>query len=106
MISHRDCLAVNANAHGVSFHVAFSNDQHGVHFHLLGALDFAVDVLGALVDLAADFVCVKFVENRCVNNEATLVYRRYVECCSLAWLIEFHWRNTESGAKTKHSWHR
>jgi len=31
---------------------------------LLGALDFAVDLVGALVDLGADFVCAKFVENR------------------------------------------
>jgi hypothetical protein len=44
--------------------VAFSDDKYRVHFDLFAALDFAVDVVGALVDLGADFVCVKFVENR------------------------------------------
>ena len=57
-------FAVHSDANGVGVHVAFSDHEHGVHFHLLGALDFAVDVVGALVDLGADFVCAKFVENR------------------------------------------
>ena len=46
------------------FHVAFSNDEHGVHFHLLGALDFAVDLVGALVDFGADLMGAQFVKNR------------------------------------------
>src|SRR5947207_14199548 len=49
-------FAMNADANGVGFHVAFSNNEHGVHFHLLGALDFAVDVVGALVDLRTDLM--------------------------------------------------
>ncbi len=44
---------MDADAHGVGFHVAFSDHEHGVHFHLFGALDFAVDVIVALVDLSA-----------------------------------------------------
>jgi hypothetical protein len=47
-------FAVNANAHGVSVQVAFSDDKYRVHFNLFAALDFAVDVVGALVDLGAD----------------------------------------------------
>jgi hypothetical protein len=35
---------VDTDADGVGFHVAFSDYKHGVHFHLLGALDFAVDL--------------------------------------------------------------
>ena len=31
-------FAVHADADGVGFHVALSDDKHGVHFHLLGAL--------------------------------------------------------------------
>ena len=40
-------FAVNADADGVGFHVAFADHEHGVHFHLLGALDFAVDLVGS-----------------------------------------------------------
>ena len=57
-------FAVHPDADGVGFHVALSNHEHGMHFHLFGTLDFAVDVLGGLVDLGADFVCANFVENR------------------------------------------
>ncbi len=33
-------FAVDANADSVGVHVAFSDHEHTVHFHLLGALDF------------------------------------------------------------------
>ena len=33
---------VDPDAHCIGFHVAFSNHEHGVDLHLLGALDFAV----------------------------------------------------------------
>ena len=33
-------FAVDADAYGVGFHVAFSNHEHGVDFHLFGARDF------------------------------------------------------------------
>jgi hypothetical protein len=33
-------FAVDADADGVRFHVAFSNHKHGVDFHLLSPLDF------------------------------------------------------------------
>jgi hypothetical protein len=48
-------FAVNADAYGVAFHIAFSNYEHGVPFHLLGALDFAVD-LASLVDFRAGVI--------------------------------------------------
>jgi hypothetical protein len=37
-------LAVNANTYGVRVHVSFPDDEHGVDFHLLGALDFLARV--------------------------------------------------------------
>lgn len=50
---------MNPDADGARFHVAFSDHEHGVHFHLLGALDLAVDFIGAGVELGADFVGAK-----------------------------------------------
>jgi hypothetical protein len=47
-------FAVDADANGVGFHVAFADHEHGVHFHLLGTLDFA-DRLAT--DVEADLVC-------------------------------------------------
>jgi len=41
---------MNADADRVGFHVAFSDHEHRVEFHLLGALDFAVDLVGAFFD--------------------------------------------------------
>src|SRR5436190_10810919 len=35
-------FAVDADADGVGLHIAFSNYQHSVDFHLFGPLDFAV----------------------------------------------------------------
>jgi len=34
-------FAVNAHADRFGFHIALSDDEHCVNFHLLGALDFA-----------------------------------------------------------------
>ena len=39
-------FAMHANADCVRFHVAFSDDEHRVDFHLFRALDFAVDFVG------------------------------------------------------------
>src|SRR5258708_3034972 len=57
-------FAMDADTYGVGFHVAFSDHEHGVHFHLLGALDFAVDLVGAFVDFRADLMSAQFVQNR------------------------------------------
>ena len=35
----RSPFAMNADADGILLEVAFSDHEHGVHFHLLGALD-------------------------------------------------------------------
>ena len=51
---------MNADADRVGFHVAFSDHEHRLEFHLLGALDFAVDVVAALVDLGADLMRPQF----------------------------------------------
>ena len=53
-------FAVDAHADGVGFHVAFSDHEHGVDFHLLGALDFAVDLVGAFVDFRAHLMSAQF----------------------------------------------
>ena len=55
---------MDADANGVGFHVAFSDHEHGVDFHLLGALDFAVDLVGAFVDFGAHLMSAQFVQNR------------------------------------------
>ena len=49
-------FAVNADADGIGFHIAFSNHEHGMDFHLFGALNFAVDLVGAFVDFRADLM--------------------------------------------------
>src|SRR6516162_6786575 len=46
-------FAVDADTDGVGFHIAFSDHEHGVHLDLLGALNFTVDLVGAVVDLRA-----------------------------------------------------
>src|SRR5882724_5815903 len=57
-------FAVDADANGVGFHVAFSNHKHGVYFHLLGSLDFAVDLVATFVDFRADLMSAQFLQNR------------------------------------------
>jgi hypothetical protein len=49
-------FAVDAHADGIGFHVAFADHEHGVHFHLFGALDLAVDLVGAVVEFRADLM--------------------------------------------------
>jgi hypothetical protein len=55
---------VNADADGVGVHVPSSDHEHGVNFHLLGALNFAVDLVDAFIDFRADFVNAQLVQNR------------------------------------------
>src|SRR5262245_24924061 len=56
-------LAVNANAHSIGLDVALSNHKHGMHLHLFGPLDFAVDLIAAVVDFRADLMSAQFVQN-------------------------------------------
>jgi hypothetical protein len=56
-------FAVHAKTHSVGFHVAVADNQHGVDFHLLGALDLAVNFVGRSVELGADFMRTKVVQN-------------------------------------------
>src|SRR5438270_540660 len=56
--------AVNANAYGLSFHVALSDYEHGVNLYLLGALNFAVDIVGAVVEFCADLLTAQLLQNR------------------------------------------
>src|SRR5438874_1064909 len=57
-------FTVDADADGISFHVAFPDHEHGVDFHLLGALDFAVDLVGAFIDFSAHLMSTQFLQNR------------------------------------------
>jgi hypothetical protein len=45
---------MDADADGVGLHVAFSDHEHGVHFHLFCALDLAVDVVGEKIGADRD----------------------------------------------------
>ncbi len=54
---------MNAHADRVGFHVALSDHEHGVDFHLFGALNFAVDLVAALVDLGADLMRAQFAQD-------------------------------------------
>ena len=47
-------FAVNADADRVGFHVAVSDHEHGMHFHLLGVRDLGFHVIAAGVELGAD----------------------------------------------------
>ena len=47
---------MNPDTNSVRFHVALADDKHGVDFHLFGALDFAVDLVGAFIDFRADLM--------------------------------------------------
>jgi hypothetical protein len=42
------------------FHVAFADHEHGVDFHLFGALNFAIDLVGAFVDFRANLMSAQF----------------------------------------------
>ncbi len=54
---------MDADAHCIGFHVAFSDHEHGVDFHLFGALDFAVDLVGAVVNLRGDLMTAQLLES-------------------------------------------
>ena len=56
-------LAVDADANNVGFHVALSDHEHGVDFHLFRALDFAVDLVAAFVDFRAYLMSAQFLQN-------------------------------------------
>ena len=45
-----------ADADRIGVHVAFSDNEHGVDFHLLGPLDLSIDVVAALVDLRTNLM--------------------------------------------------
>src|SRR5947208_7367676 len=67
-------FAVNANAYSIGFHVALSDHKHGVDFHLFGALNFAVDLVGAVVDLRADLMSAQFFQDRsCVIEQLWII---------------------------------
>ena len=52
---------MDANTDRAGVHVALPDHEHGVDFHLLGALDLAVDLIGALVDLGADLMSAQLI---------------------------------------------
>src|SRR6266480_1441897 len=54
-------FTVDPDTYCICVHVAFPDHEHGVDFHLFGALDFAVDLVGAFVDFRADLMSAQFV---------------------------------------------
>ena len=55
-------FAVDADADSVGVHVAFSDHKHA-NPHLFGALDFAVDLVGAVVNLRGDLMTAQLLES-------------------------------------------
>jgi hypothetical protein len=53
-------FAVEADADVAGFEVARADDEHGVDFGFLGALDFAVDFVGAKIAFGADLLGAEF----------------------------------------------
>ena len=64
---------MDLNAVRVRLHVAVSDREHGVHFYLLSALDFAVNLVPAFVDFGANLIGAQFVE---FNNPAAGVRQK------------------------------
>ena len=54
---------MNTDANCIGVHVAFSDHEHGVNLHLFGALDFAVDLVGAVVNLRGDLMTAQLLES-------------------------------------------
>ena len=40
--SRRDCLCRELDTDRITFHITFADDEHGVDFHLFGALDLSM----------------------------------------------------------------
>ena len=57
-------FAVDADTDSIGVHVAFSDHEHGVDFHLFGTLDFAVDLVAAVVEFCANLMSAQFFQNR------------------------------------------
>ena len=66
--------AVDTDADSVSFHVAVTDDEHRVDFHLLGTGDLGFDVVAARVELGADFVGAQLV----LNGARVFEERRFI----------------------------
>jgi hypothetical protein len=76
-------FAVDADAHGVGVHVVPADHEHGVDFHLFGALDLAVDLVGAFIDFRANLISAQFVQNRTrVVDQSWFVAYCEVRTCS------------------------
>ena len=75
-------FAVDADAGCIGLHVAFADHKHGVDFHLLGALNFAVDLVGAFVEFRADLISAQFVQNRLrFVSKASIRSQIFVQAC-------------------------
>src|SRR6266498_4311668 len=66
-------FAVEANGNVASFHVARADDEHGVHFRLLGPLNLAVDLVGAEVAFGANHVGAEL-----GYNALRIVHQRFI----------------------------
>ena len=65
---------MDADTDCIGVHVTFSDHEHGVDFHLFGALDFAVDLVAAFVEFCANLISAQFLQNRArVINQLGLV---------------------------------
>ena len=53
---------MDADTHRFTFHVALSDHEHGVHFHLLGVCNLGFDVVAAAVELGGNLMGTQVVE--------------------------------------------
>ena len=51
---------MEADAHVAGFHIATTDDQHGMDFRFLGVLDFAVDFVHRVIGVRADEIRAEF----------------------------------------------
>ena len=57
----------------IGLHVARADDQHGMHLRCFGALDFAVDLVGAVIAFGADHVDTEF-----LHDGFGIVHQRFI----------------------------
>jgi hypothetical protein len=64
---------MHAHGHVAGLYVTRADDERRVHFRFFGVLDFAVDLVGAVIALSADHVRAEF-----GHNGIGVVHQRFV----------------------------
>ena len=64
---------MNADAHGICGQIPLPGHQHGMHFRLLGPLDFSIDLIIGIVALGANHIGAKL-----LHDAFSIVHQRFV----------------------------